>query len=398
MPSQELPEFENLNRYPIEEFQILKNSPSQEYSELLFLCAQVYQATVAFLMVTEGERCWVKATSGPVDQAVQDNECLWKTAVETKEDNLTIPDLKKDERFSNLAALGYSFYSAIALKTEKGERLGYVVVLDKNSKNPTPEQQKCFKILTNQILNLVFITKQNNQYKRIQHNLEQKYHDLEKFASLVSHDIKSPLANIISLTELLKEEKMEDFDEETRQYVDFLTQSSYSLRNYVDGLLTFYRSEKILEKQEEDVDLKEFFENITNLYNVDPDIEISYPEKGHLEQVNKAALAQIFMNLISNALKYNDKKVRKVDIRFTEDRDFYQFEVKDNGSGIPRESFDKIFQLFATLDRNDREGNPGSGIGLATVQKLLHHMGGDITVASEPDHGSTFKFWFRRSG
>ncbi|NJW55781.1 histidine kinase dimerization/phospho-acceptor domain-containing protein, partial [Salinimicrobium oceani] len=98
-------------------------------------------------------------------------------------------------------------------------------------------------------LNVVVFGKQKNQYQRIQKDLEQRYHDLEKFASVVSHDIKSPLANIISLVDLLKEENKENFDEETSQYIEYLSQASHSLRNYVDGLLILYRSERILEKE-----------------------------------------------------------------------------------------------------------------------------------------------------
>ncbi|MGB7842093.1 MAG: ATP-binding protein, partial [Salinimicrobium sp.] len=86
-----------------------------------------------------------------------------------------------------------------------------------------------------------------------------------------------------------------------------------------------------------------------------------------------------------------------VEINFKEDENFYFFEVKDNGNGIPKESYDKIFDLFTTLDEDDRHGNPGSGIGLATVKKLLHHMGGDIEIESEPGRGSNFKFKIKRA-
>jgi signal transduction histidine kinase len=245
-------------------------------------------------------------------------------------------------------------------------------------------------------MKLLEFGKQNQQFQFIQNKLRQKYQELEKFASLVSHDLKSPLANIISLTELLKEENKDNFSEETTQYLDYLAESSYSLRNYVDGILSFYRSEHILEKDYENVDLHKLLEGIAKLYDVTDDVIITYPETAVLHHVNKAALTQIFLNLISNGLKYNKKPVRKITIDFKEEEYFYRFWVKDNGEGFPEEETTRIFELFTTLDIMDRQGNPGSGIGLATVKKLVNSLGGKIEVSSTPGEGSTFSFSIQR--
>ena len=102
------------------------------------------------------------------------------------------------------------------------------------------------------------------------------------------------------------------------------------------------------------------------------------------------------MNLISNALKYNNKNQRKVDITFRTTDSYYCFAVSDNGNGIKKEDIDKIFKLFTTLDAQDRDGNHGSGIGLATVKKHIEQMQGSIDVISEIGEGSTFKFKIKR--
>jgi signal transduction histidine kinase len=183
---------------------------------------------------------------------------------------------------------------------------------------------------------------------------------------------------------------------ETIQYLDYLVESSYSLRNYVDGILTFYRSEHFLEKAGENVDLHQMLKEIANLYDVAEDVNIKFPEEATLKHINKAALYQILLNLISNALKYNNKNERDVEITFSESEYFYHFEVIDNGEGFSIEYSEKIFELFNTLDVNDREGNPGSGIGLATVKKLVTSLGGEIKVESEPGVGSRFSFSIAR--
>lgn len=391
MPNSQLQPQESRQPLTSEEFNILKTSLDTDFEELLFLCAEIVEAPIAALVVVENGKSWVKSCYGCKTEEIPYWDDLWTKILQ--QDGILVfnrEELQNIHRY-------YSGIIGIPMETALGEKLGVIVIFDPAEKVLTKNQKRSLKVLVNQMLNLVVFRKQNNEYKRIQKDLEQRYRDLEKFASVVSHDIKSPLANIISLVELLREENKDNLNEETQQYIEFLSQASHSLRSYVDGLLIFYRSERILEKEEEDVDLNAFFENLTNLYTVDPGVEIIYPTYGILERVNKAALTQIFMNLISNALKYNDKAQRRVDISFYASEDFYHFEVKDNGNGIPRESFEKIFELFTTLDLNDRDGNPGSGIGLATVKKLLHLMGGEINIESQPGKGSNFKFQIKRS-
>lgn len=230
----------------------------------------------------------------------------------------------------------------------------------------------------------------------IQKKLKQKYQELEKFASVVSHDIKSALADIISLTELIKVENQGKFDEETTQYLNYLNEFSYSLRNYVDGILSFYRSEHILKKDYENVDLHNLLSGIAHLYDVVNDVEIDYPETATLNHVNIAALTQVFLNLVSNVLKYNSKDLRRIQITFKQTEGFYHFAVIDNGDGFSEENFSKIFELFTMLETNDRDGNPDSGIGLATVKKLKNSMGGTIKVNSIPGKGSIFQFTIKR--
>ena len=374
-----------------EEFHILKTSDDGDFSDLLFLCAQVVNAPAAALVILENEKAWIRSTYGLPGEEFHKDSNFWKQVLD--QDDILIfkqEDLKKWK-------LNLDTVVAVPVITASGEKLGAISLFDPQNLSLSQSQRRSLKLLVTQILRDIAFKKRNNQYQRIQQGLELRYRELERFASVVSHDIKSPLANIISLVDLLKEENQEKFDEDTKQYIEFLSQASHSLRNYVDGLLIFYRSERILGKEEEDVELKPFFENITNLYTVIAGVEIIYPQAGVLKRVNKAALTQIFLNLISNALKYNHKDQRRVEIEFRALDNFYEFEVKDNGDGIPQESFDHIFDLFTTLDLNDRDGNPGSGIGLATVKKLLTHMGGNIKIESQLEVGSNFKFQIKRS-
>lgn len=381
--------------------QLLKNkslfypTPEKDFDEIAFLTQQICSCSAAVLSIYEGEEHQVLSVSGISAESVPPSGRLLNI-LEMERKILYKMDFENGY-FAVPPELGdFSFYAGIPLLTAENKVLGILYVLDYQKEELTEEQEIALTILGNQLIKLINYGKQHTELKNVQLKLRQKYRDLEKFASVVSHDIKSPLANIISLTEFLKEENKGAFNEETRQYLDFLIQSSYSLRNYVDGILTFYRSDNILEKEKEDVDLYQLLRGIAYLFQVNSRVEIIFPTSGILKNVNKAALTQIFLNLIGNALKYNDKEAREVNIIFEESVDYYFFQVKDNGNGIPEGDFDKIFDLFTTLDQNDRDGHPGSGIGLATVKKMLDHMQGAIELESKLGKGSNFKFRIKR--
>lgn len=399
MEKKKYPSNEKIRKTVLNSYNLPNSCSDSDYDELTFLTAAICQAPVAYLSIIESSQICFKARYGISIETLTREESFTQELLDSGKDLLVLnynetPEIfRRKNPFYNQE---FKFYAGVLLKDPNGYPLGALNILDTHERELDKVQLKALKTLANQSLKLMEYSKQNNQFQLVQNKLKQKYEELEKFASLVSHDIKSPLANIISLTELLKEENQGKFDEETTQYLNYLVESSYSLRNYVDGILSFYRSEHILEKDYENVDLHQILQQIAKLYEVSDDVILEYPESAILHNVNKAALTQVFLNLVSNGLKYNKKNIRRIKINFEEDPSFYHFEVKDNGEGFDDEDSSKIFELFTTLDTTDRDGNPGSGIGLATVNKLVHSMGGQIKVHSTPGEGSTFSFTIQR--
>ena len=107
---------------------------------------------------------------------------------------------------------------------------------------------------------------------------------------------------------------------------------------------------------------------------------------------NKIALEQILINLVANAIKYNNKEIAEIEIQVTEEPLLYNISVRDNGPGISKENQHKIFEIFEVLGNYDQYGETGNGIGLATVKKLVLALGGTIYVESEMDMFSVFNF------
>lgn len=392
-------ENEKIRKSVLESYNLPNTCSDPDYEELTFLTAAICQVPVAYLSIIEPTYICFKARYGINLIGIDRDVSFTQMLLNSGKDLMVVNYKDTPEFFDNKEPhfnQKYKFFAGVLLKDSKGYPLGALNILDVEERELNATQIKGLKTLAHQSFKLMEFSKQSNEFQLIQNKLKQKYEELEKFASLVSHDIKSPLANIISLTELLKEENQGKFDEESTQYLNYLVESSYSLRNYVDGILSFYRSDHILEKDYENVDLHQILHKIAKLYEVSDDVILEYPEEATLHHVNKAALTQVFLNLISNGLKYNKKNIRKIKINFEEQPSFYHFEIIDNGEGFPEENSSKIFELFTTLDTTDREGNPGSGIGLATVNKLVQSMGGEIKVRSTPGEGSTFSFTIQR--
>ena len=383
----------------LKDYNITNSIPDKDYDQLTFLTACICKVPVAFLSILGSNRVWLKCGNGINSEEINKDSGFAQAVLNSGKDIYSInygddPDIfdySKKEFVKD-----YKFYTGLPIKNSQGYSIAVLNILDTKERSLKKFQVKALHVLATQIELLFEFREQKLKFLQVQKKLKHKYRELEKFTSLVSHDIKSPLANIISLTELLKEENKDKFDDETNQYLNYLVESSYSLRNYVDEILSFYRSDHVLEKDYENIELYKILKGIAQLYEVSGDLEINYPKTALLHNVNKVALTQVFLNLISNGLKYNKKKIRKINIRFKETENFYQFEVIDNGEGFLAEDSSKIFELFTTLETTDRDGNQGSGIGLATVKKLVISMGGDIKAESTPGIGSNFKFTIKR--
>ena len=172
--------------------------------------------------------------------------------------------------------------------------------------------------------------------------------------------------------------------------------SAIKIKNLVNGIIDYYRSESVAQTERETFKLNEFLRSIVDVVIVNTDTQVIYPNEAIEINANKVALEHIVINLLSNAVKYNDKEKPLINISFSEDDVFYKFNIEDNGVGIQPDNVNKIFNLFTTLKTNDRFGEKGTGIGLSLVKKLIDNMGGNIHVTSTPGVKTAFNFTVRK--
>jgi len=216
---------------------------------------------------------------------------------------------------------------------------------------------------------------------------------LDEFVYIVSHDLKAPLRGLASLATFMEDELGESPKAEVLDILSMMKSRTARMQNLIDGILHYSRMANS-KTENEDVNVKELLNNIIDLICPPSHISINIPDNLPVINSEKIKLHEVFQNLISNAIKYNDKAIGEVRITFEEKKDKYEFSVHDNGTGIKPEHQEKIFGIFQTLQPKDKIES--TGIGLTIVKKIIEQQEGLISVQSEFGKGSTFKFTWKK--
>jgi light-regulated signal transduction histidine kinase (bacteriophytochrome) len=161
----------------------------------------------------------------------------------------------------------------------------------------------------------------------------------------------------------------------------------------IDGILHYSRMANSTVAKEE-VNVKELIISIIDLINPPSHIKFEVADNMPTFVAEKIKLHEVFQNLISNSIKYNDKEAGLVQVSYHDYPDHFQFIVKDNGCGIRAEHFNIVFAIFQTLTSKDK--NESTGIGLTIVKKIVENQGGVVTLESEFGVGTTFRFTWNK--
>jgi signal transduction histidine kinase len=227
------------------------------------------------------------------------------------------------------------------------------------------------------------------------HRLEKQNKELNQFSYVVSHDLKAPLRAIFKLSQWIEEDIGKDIPADTLKNMQILRGRVFRLEGLINGLLEYSRIGKI-NFQSERTDVSALISEVLDLLNTPENAVINIQSGMPIFTTKKILLHQVFLNLISNALKYNDKKIPEININAADKGEFYEFSVNDNGPGIEKEYHEKIFMIFQTLEARDKVES--TGVGLAIVRKSVEDIGGTIRIMSEKGKGSTFIFsWPKES-
>jgi len=230
-------------------------------------------------------------------------------------------------------------------------------------------------------------------------DLERSNKDLDDFAYIASHDLKEPLRGLFNNAKFLQQDYADKLDQAGVAKLQRLGYLCQRMEQLVNDLLYFSR----LGRQELAIQLTDMnlvVQDIKSLID-SPDVTINIPQKLPEIICDKLRVMEALRNLITNAIKYNDKKSKVIEIGIKDKVEIKNgvehqvFYVKDNGIGIEEEFFEDIFRIFKRLNEED-DDKKGTGVGLTFVRKIIERHGGRIWLASAPGKGTTFYFTIKQ--
>ncbi|SCX99212.1 His Kinase A (phospho-acceptor) domain-containing protein [Nonlabens sp. Hel1_33_55] len=256
---------------------------------------------------------------------------------------------------------------------------------DENDAAVIPEikQGNLADYISNQADQLIAV---NKNQERLLQELALQNQELNDYAHIVSHDLKSPLRSIEALVSWLKEDYEQELGDEGKAQIELIVTHLEKMDALIQGILSYSSIDKE-ERKENSIDLNKLMSETIDLLHVPPHIEVKIHNLPSIT-ADRFKIQQLFQNLIGNAVANMDKTEGRIDLIARKLDQGVQFEVKDNGKGIHQDYYGKIFQVFQKLE----DDSMSTGIGLSIVKKIVNYYGGTIWLDSELNKGTTFYF------
>ncbi|SEL66239.1 His Kinase A (phospho-acceptor) domain-containing protein [Aquimarina amphilecti] len=229
-------------------------------------------------------------------------------------------------------------------------------------------------------------TKQDNLLKR----LTSQNKELREFTQAISHDLKSPLRNIVTLIAWTKEDG-ENLQEDVVQNLENIEYNIEKMDNLIKGLHTYSTIDKF-EENDKEIDLEPFLGEIIESLIIPDEVQFHIESNASKLFMYPTLFQNLFYHLISNAVNSMDKEKGEIYINIKEEESYLKCSVRDNGKGIPEKYRERIFQLFESIDSKKE----CIGIGLPIVKKIVDYYKGDIRLESEVGKGTTLFFTLQK--
>ncbi|RCW93928.1 PAS domain-containing sensor histidine kinase [Winogradskyella arenosi] len=229
------------------------------------------------------------------------------------------------------------------------------------------------------------------QKEKLLLKLERSNDELQEYAHIVSHDLKSPLRSIDALVNWLKEDNKDQLDAVSLKNFELIEATLEKMEQLISDVLD-YSSVGTEANTKAEVDLSKKLRNILSMLYIPEHISIHTVHPLPIVHGDATKLQQLFQNLISNAIKFIDKEDGRIIIDFEDLKSHYKFSIQDNGMGIEKQYHDKIFKIFHALNKS----KDSTGIGLSIVKKIVDLHEGQIWLESEPQVGTTFYFTLKK--
>ena len=380
----------------LDSYSIMDTLSEEDYDNLTAIAAEICGTPISLVSLLDGKRQWFKSHHGVGVSETPKEIAFCAHAINDPSDIFIVQDARKDERFHDNPLVTESsqviFYAGVPLLSDNGLPLGTLCVIDQKPKLLSQGQRASLIALSKQVMNLLRLRRNKLQLEEAFEKLEEKNQELEQFAMIAAHDLKSPLNSISAMLNIFAKEYDAVIDKNGLEILEMISRSTDKLKRLIEGLLEYSKSGGKIKGNYSKIVLKSLVDDVVGLFSFDERNRITL--KSSLKEIhtNRTAVERILINLIGNAIKYSNDELVEIEISVSEQDSFYVFNVKDNGWGINPDFIHKIFHIFETIVPRDKFGQAGNGIGLATVKKIVEALGGTISVESELGKGSNFLF------
>ena len=387
-----IPDNESDRQANLDLYEILDTFPEEAFDAITSIAAHICGTPIALISLIDKDRQWFKSHHGLAVSETPRDFAFCAHAILDPDQLFVVEDAQLDNRFfDNPLSTGdpnVIFYAGAPLISSEGFPLGTLCVIDNKPHTLNSDQRKALADLSNQVIAQI-------ELRRNLKELKSKNEELSRYAHLISHDLRSPMQSIYQLSKIIAKESEGNLSEKAEKAMGQLQKKALQSQELVDGILKHSLAGEHSYAPER-IQMLEFVNDLIDFCSPPSDIKL-IPEVTVSEIVcDPTILHQILQNLISNAIKYNDKEQGVIRIAVNANDSELTFEVIDNGPGIPEKYHERIFGMFQTLSYADRFGNKGTGIGLHTVKNLVFILGGFITIESKEGEGSNFKVTIRR--
>lgn len=256
----------------------------------------------------------------------------------------------------------------------------------------SPVQTEAGTLIVSIVRDVTDSRRAERQLQEYARTLAEANRELDEFAHSVAHDLKGPLKAVEQISVWIEEDLEDRLDPDVRDKLVLLRERIRGMHQFIEAMLAYARAGRA-GAQREPVAVGPLVREVIDSLGAPAPFRFVIADGLPTLVTERVKLAQVFQNLLGNAVKYHDREDGCVRVSAADAGPFWEFTVRDDGPGITPDAGDRIFLLFERAAR-DREG---SGVGLAIVKRVVETHGGVVTVHSEPGRGTEFRFtWPKR--
>jgi len=377
-------------------YEILDTAHEEEFDDIVKLASQICNVPISLISLVETNRQWNKAKVGldVTETSFETSFCAHAIATDT--DFFEVEDASKDERFFDnplvANAPNIRFYAGVPLVTQQGLKLGTLCVIDYVPHHLTDEQSFALKVLGNQVIKLLNMRMNNRKLAAQQQQLKQQAEMQNRIISVMAHDVRSPLAAMKQIMELINSNILsaedakklfvmaeKNLDSTLILLADLLTWGKMQMNAVSDIKMEPFDLHELVSQKLKQVEVAAQLKhnNLVNL--VDTDLKVNS---------NESSFRFILRNLLSNANKFTENGT--ITVYAQREADKVLISISDTGVGMDEITRNKLLSGRGKVTTLGTKKESGSGLGMVFTKDFIEMLGGTLTIKSQKDRGTTF--------